>query len=62
MWKFLRHPNILPLLGVMVSENRFAMASDWMQNGNINEFIRAHPGANRLKLVSPLFKHHLAVA
>ena len=50
-WKFLRHPNVLPLIGVMVSENQFAMISDWMANGNINDFMKAHPDANRLELV-----------
>lgn len=55
MWKFLQHPNVLPLLGVTISENLFAMVSDWMTNGNINEFIQAHPDVDRLGLVgSPL--------
>ena len=56
MWKYLQHPNILPLIGVMMSENRFAMASDWMMNGNIREFVKAHPDADRLGLVSFPFK------
>ena len=30
---------------------QFAMASEWMENGNINEFIGAHRDANRLELV-----------
>jgi len=51
-WKTLRHPNVLPLIGVMMSENQFAMISDWMMNGNINDFVKAHPDANRLELVS----------
>ena len=34
-----------------MSENHFAMASEWMENGNINEFIDVHPDANRFKLV-----------
>jgi serine/threonine protein kinase len=50
-WKHLRHPNILPLLGVTVSENRFAMVSEWMDNGNINEFVRKDYDANRTALV-----------
>ena len=50
-WKTLRHPNILPLIGVMVSQVQFAMISDWMVNGNINDFVKAHPDANRLELV-----------
>jgi len=51
MWKFLRHPNVLPLIGVMMSETRFAMISSWMENGNINEFLKKNPDANRLGLV-----------
>jgi serine/threonine protein kinase len=50
-WKTLRHPNILPLIGVVVSQTQFAMISDWMANGNINNFIKTHPDANRLELV-----------
>ena len=50
-WKTLRHPNILPLIGVTMSETKFAMVSEWMANGNINQFVKAHPGANRLELV-----------
>lgn len=29
----------------------FAMASEWMANGNIVEFIKAHRDANRFELV-----------
>ena len=28
------------------------MVSEWMANGNINEFVRVHPDANRFELVS----------
>jgi hypothetical protein len=58
MWKFLQHPNILPLVGVMMSEARFAMVSGWMANGNINEFIKANPEADRLELVSQSLQLH----
>jgi serine/threonine protein kinase len=50
-WKTLRHPNVLPLLGVTMSTNHLAMVSEWMINGNINEFIQAHRDANRFELV-----------
>ena len=50
-WKALCHQNILPLLGVMMSNNQFAMVSKWMANGNINEFVKTHREANRFKLV-----------
>jgi hypothetical protein len=50
-WKFLCHPNILPLLGVTMTENQFLMVSEWMPNGKINEFVKADVAADRLKLV-----------
>ena len=34
-----------------MSATRFGMISDWMINGNINDFVEAHPDADRLGLV-----------
>ena len=39
-----------------MTETQFAMISDWMANGSINDFVKAHPDANRLELVGFLFK------
>ena len=50
-WRALHHPNVLPLLGVEIAENRLAMVSEWMQRGNIREFIKADPTVDRLGLV-----------
>jgi serine/threonine protein kinase len=54
-WRILRHPNVLPPLGVTVTENQFVMVSEWMENGNMNEYLKVHADANRLKLVCPSF-------
>ena len=55
MWRSLRHPNILPLIGVTTLGTRFAMVSEWMEHGNINEFTKVHPEVDPLGLVcSPL--------
>lgn len=51
MWGILRHPNILPFEGIAIFGAQFAIISGWMANGNINEFVKENPGANRLKLV-----------
>ena len=32
-------------------DNQFAMVSEWMVNGNINEFVKTYRDANRFKLV-----------
>lgn len=50
-WKTLRHQNVLLLLGVTMDNDQFAMVSEWMDNGNINEFVGAHRDANRFELV-----------
>ena len=50
-WRALRHQNVLPFLGVAMSVNQFAMASEWMDNGNVNEFIKAHRDVDRFELV-----------
>ena len=55
MWKFLRHPNVLPLIGVLMLETRFAMVSDWMMNGSIDEYVKTHQDANPLGLVGSPF-------
>ena len=36
---------------------QFAMASEWMTNGNILEFLKANPDANRFELVGFSFKN-----
>jgi len=53
MWKSLDHKNVLPLLGVTMSDNNLIMISEWMVNGNINEFVTAHGSVNRFGLVKP---------
>ena len=60
MWKHLRHPNVMPLMGATMTDGRFEMVSKWMVNGNINEFVKIHPDADRLELVGSLFKDMLS--
>lgn len=54
MWRHLRHPNVLPLFAATFDKEavRFALVSKWMDNGNINEFIKKHDNVNRAQLVS----------
>ena len=61
IWRHLRHPNVLPLLGATLeiqdSKFRYALVSEWMDNGDINGFIKRHGDVNRAQLVS---RHALA--
>lgn len=62
-WKWLRHENILPFVGVTFTPPLISIVSERMENGNIMEFVRAHPNNNRLQLVSRwnirLFSFHI---
>lgn len=49
MWRHGRHPNIVPFRGVTVAPLQLIL--DWVVNGNVVEYIKAHPGADRLALV-----------
>ena len=60
MWSALRHPNVLPLQGATMTETQFTMVSEWMPNGNINEFVWTHPDADRFELVGFLFEAPLS--
>jgi serine/threonine protein kinase len=42
LWKQLRHPNILPLLGIDTSRfsGRLCLVSPWMHNGNIAQYMK----------------------
>lgn len=34
-----------------MTNNRFVMVSEWLGNGNVNEFVKTRPDVNRLELV-----------
>ena len=38
-----------------MTENQFVLVSEWMANGNINEFVKANPDADQLGLVRSSF-------
>ena len=50
-WRWLRHENILPFLGVTSNSPPFSMVSPWMENGDIVSFIKATPNQNPFSLV-----------
>ena len=49
-WKRLRHPNIVPFIGVTASP--LQIISGWMSNGTLIEFIEKNSSVNRINLVS----------
>ena len=51
IWKRLRHPNIVPFVGV--TTNPLQIVAEWMPNGTLTEFIAKNPATNRIGLVSP---------
>ena len=51
-WRWLRHENILPFVGIVLTTSaRISIASEFMENGNIMDFIRKNQDYNRVDLV-----------
>jgi serine/threonine protein kinase len=49
-WKCLRHPNIVPFLGIS-DIFPVCVVSEWMSGGTISAFLAEYPEENRLKYV-----------
>ena len=53
MWKRLSDPNTLPLIGAYMDGPDLVMVSEWMDNGNIKQYLQGNPRVNKPALVSP---------
>ena len=51
MWKRLKHPNIIPLLGITIFP-QLQLVSEWMTGGDLPGYIKENPSSDRLGLVS----------
>ena len=50
VWKHLEHHNIVPLLGIIPTP--LQLISKWMPGGDLPEYIKKNPDADRLDLVN----------
>ena len=49
VWKRLRHPNVVPFLGVTTTQ--LWLVSKWMPNGTLTDYVNAKPHVDRIGLV-----------
>ncbi|CAE6475609.1 unnamed protein product [Rhizoctonia solani] len=50
-WSRMEHPNIHRLQGVIMFRDQYlGMVSEWMENGNLHEYLRKQPSADRYQL------------
>ncbi|CAE6452267.1 unnamed protein product, partial [Rhizoctonia solani] len=50
-WSRMEHPNIHRLQGVIMFRDQYlGMVSEWMDNGNLHEYLRKQPSADRYQL------------
>jgi len=50
--KQLKHNNILPLRGVSATVSEFCLVFPWCDNGQIMDYLKKMPDANRFDLAS----------
>ena len=51
IWTELNHRNVLPCLGFAEYNNSPTLVSEWMENGNVIEFLTNNINTDRLKMV-----------
>ncbi|KAJ7903169.1 kinase-like domain-containing protein [Mycena leptocephala] len=53
IWRQLRHPNILPLLGINMNEfyPSFSLISPWLAQGDILGFLQTNPNHDRIRSI-----------
>jgi len=52
MWKRLSDPNTLPLIGAYMDGPELVMVSEWMDNGNIKQYLERNSHVNKPALVA----------
>lgn len=50
-WSTISHPNVAPILGFAATPI-VSLISPWYEKGNVRDYLKTAPNANRLKLVS----------
>ena len=55
VWKRLRHPNVVPFLGITTAPLQFV--SVWMPNGTLTEYVNVKPQVDRISIVSISSRH-----
>ncbi|CAE6457339.1 unnamed protein product, partial [Rhizoctonia solani] len=51
LWSKMEHPNVHRLQGVIMFRDQYlGMVSEWMDNGNLHEYLRKQPSADRFEL------------
>jgi serine/threonine protein kinase len=48
---YISHPNVLPIIEISETPFPLCIMSPWMPGGNVAQYIKVNPGANRLTLV-----------
>jgi len=49
VWKRLDHPNVVAFKGITL--NPLQLVSEWIPGGELREYIKKNPDANRINLV-----------
>ncbi|KAG8717929.1 hypothetical protein FRC09_013430 [Ceratobasidium sp. 395] len=50
VWSKTKHENVQELVGIVIFQERLGMVSPWMDNGNLEEYIRKNSSVDRYEL------------
>ncbi|KAF9528662.1 kinase-like domain-containing protein [Crepidotus variabilis] len=58
IWRQLRHPNVLPLIGVSMEifPRRYCFVIPWMNNGSVISYLKAHPEQDKCFFIKQIIE------
>jgi serine/threonine protein kinase len=51
VWELLRHPHVVPFLGILGRNSSLKLVSEWMEYGTLTQYLRARPGESPIRFV-----------
>jgi serine/threonine protein kinase len=52
VWKLLRHPHIVPFLGILSRNSSLKLVSEWMEHGPLTRYLQHYPDESPVRFVS----------
>ncbi|EIW81847.1 kinase-like protein [Coniophora puteana RWD-64-598 SS2] len=61
IWRYLRHPNVLPFLGAVYNGTEIHVVTPFMENGSVMDYLERNPDVDRVRLILDVAKglHYL---
>jgi hypothetical protein len=61
VWQLLRHPHVVPFLGILGTQTNLRLVSTWMMNGRLTDYLSLHTAERPPRFVISFDVHRMRV-